>query len=591
MFIRFLVFLALLSTLAWQPAAAQQPGAELDRSRIAEGETITLTLSVPGDLDGEPDLTPLAGEFDILDRSQSSHTSIINGRMDSRRVWQLVLAPKRVGSLQVPALQVGTGRTQPLSLQVLPAGSKAAGNDSPKLFVEVEITPQSPYVQQQVIYIVRIFSRVTLRKAGLSEPEVEGALLERMGEDRAYRLQRDGHHYQIIERRYALYPQRSGRLSIAGPVLSATVPVEKRRRRGMNDRFFGRDPFDNFPGMGNLFQETRTMRVRGKDLELEVQPQPAGLSGPWLPAQNLTLQQSWTPEPAQFRVGEPVTRTLTLRARGLTASQLPDLEPPAVPGLKVYPDRPQTRSEAVNGGIEAVKEIKAALVPSRAGRFQLPEIRLAWWDTLAGREQTEVIPALDIEVLPAANGTAAASPPPMPATVLPAEEEAAADPAPLTAVSPSTTGAAGYWPWVAAALGVAWLLTLALWLQERRRGRSRKAEPAQLSKAAPSPSLREIERTFRAGDPRAARQALLAWATARWPQRPPKGLDSLARRLDSVPATAALQALDQALYAPGSSPWEGAAAWRNLAPALKGGDRKRETKGKTALPELYPESG
>ena len=463
---------------------------------------------------------------------------------------------------------------------------------SPKLFVEVEVTPQSPYVQQQVVYTVRIFSRAALRQAGLSEPQVDGALLERLGEDRSYRLQRDGQRYQVIERRYALYPQRSGHLSIAGPVLSASVPVEKRRRRSMNDRFFGRDPFDNFPDMGSLFQETRTMRVRGKNLELEVQPQPAGLSGPWLPAQSLTLEQSWTPEPAELRVGEPVTRTLTLRARGLTASQLPDLEPPAVPGLKVYPDRPQTRSEAVNGGIEAVKEIKAALVPNRAGRFELPEIRLAWWDTLAGRERTAVIPARDIEVLPAANGTAAAAPPPAPTMPLPVTETESTAPAPQTAVAPPATGvAAGYWPWVAAVLGAAWLLTLALWLRERKRGRGRKAEKAQGGKTAPSLSPREIERACRTGDPRAARQALLAWAAARWPQRPPKGLDGLARRLDFGPAAAALRALDQMLYAPGGGSWDGAAAWRDLAPALKGGVAEKTEVGKVALPELYPESG
>ena len=69
MLIRFLISLALLGTLAWQPAAAQEPVAELDRSRIAEGETTTLTLSVPGDQDGEPDIAPLEQEFDILDRS------------------------------------------------------------------------------------------------------------------------------------------------------------------------------------------------------------------------------------------------------------------------------------------------------------------------------------------------------------------------------------------------------------------------------------------------------------------------------------------------------------------------------------------
>jgi len=590
MFTRLLLSLTLLATLAWQSALAQEPVAELDRSRIVEGETVTLSISIPGDLDGEPDLAPLEREFDILDRGQSSHTSIINGRVDSRRVWQLVLAPRKQGRQQIPALQVGTAATRPLQLEVLPAGSRAPGADSPKLFLEVEATPESPYVQQQVVYTIKIFSRVPLRQAGLSEPQVEGALLERLGEDRTYRVQRDGQRYNVIERRYALYPQASGKLTITGPVLSASVPVESRRRRGS---LFGRDPFDNFPNfgpdMGSLFQETRSMRMRGKNLELEVQPQPADFTGPWLPAQSLTLRQSWSPDPPEFRVGEPVTRTLTLRARGLAPSQLPDLEPPQVPGLKVYPDQPQSRNEETDGGIEAVKEIKAALVPSRAGRFELPEVRLSWWDTLAGRKRTEVIPARTIEVLPGTAESTAATAPPAPVTAAPtAEPEPAAPPAQSAATPAAISTTAGYWPWIAAALGSAWLLTLALWLWERsRRGKSRQQpqpKPVTLSTSA-------VERACRAGDPRAAREALLAWSQARWPEGPPKGLEGLAQRLGHRQASTTLQGLDQSLYAPDGAAWDGPAAWRILAPALKGGSRQQSPEGSAALPELYPERG
>ncbi len=384
---------------------AEGPEAELDRNRIVEGETINFTLTVPGDVDGEPDFTPLEQDFDILDRAQSNHTSIVNGRMSSQRVWRLVLAPKTRGLLTVPPIPVGRLQSLPPGgLKVLPAGSQDAGTESPPVFIEVEATPESPFVQGQLVYKVRILHRVKLREGTLSDPGVQGALLERLGEDTSYRAFRNGHNYNVIERRYAVFPQQSGRLVIEGPVLSASVAVNNQRRRGLSQRFFGRDPFADFPDIGGFFQETQPVRVRGKRLEVDVKPQPAGATGVWLPAQSLTLTESWTPETGEFRVGEPVTRTLTLEARGLSDAQLPDLEMPSVDGLKIYPDQPQAEQNLVEGTLQATKRIKAALVPTRPGRFDLPEIRVNWWDTDTDQAQTAVVPARNIEVLPVVAG-------------------------------------------------------------------------------------------------------------------------------------------------------------------------------------------
>jgi hypothetical protein len=341
-------------------AAVPKPLLELDRTRIVDGESVMLSLSAPGDLPGEPNLEPLSQDFDVLNQSQSSQTSIINGQISSQRTWQLLLAPKKTGQLTIPPLYIGNARTDSLSLQVLPAGSQTAKGEDPKLFIEVEAQPQSPYVQQQVIYTVRIFMREQPQQASLSDPKADNALLQRMGEDSTDSRYRDGKRYQVIERRYSLFPQASGNLRIDPPVLSAALPVTQQRHNSRFSSLFGRDPF---PGMGGLFQETRPVRVRGKTLELAVQPQPATMNGLWLPAESLTLEEQWNPADAPLRVGEPITRTITIRARGLSDAQLPELPAPSLATLKTYPDQPQGESKAVNGAIESVKHLKTALIP------------------------------------------------------------------------------------------------------------------------------------------------------------------------------------------------------------------------------------
>ncbi len=570
-------------------SAGQGPDAELDRNRIADGESVTLTLTVPGDLDGEPDFTPLTQDFDILGQAQSSHTSIINGRMDSKRVWRLTLAPKRTGRLALPPIPVGGLQSRPQTLEVTEAGSPAAGGEAPQAFIEVQSDPQTPYVQGQVIYTVRIFHRVKLREGSLSDPAADGMPVERLGEDRSYQEFRHGHRYSVIERRYALFPQHSGELTIEPPLLSAGVLVQSRRSGGsLAQRMFGQDPFGD---MNGFFQETRPLRVRGKPLTLQVRPQPANVAGAWLPARSLSLEESWSPEDG-FRVGEPVTRTISLRARGLTDSQLPDLQAPTVDGLKVYVDRPQGQTGPADGGLEAMKEFKAALVPTREGRIELPETRIEWWDTVADQPRVAVLPARSIQVLPALMS----EPPPGPEPAETAgQHPVAASPAaqadtPSPLPSAGTGDGPGHWPWIAAGLAAAWLLTLLLWLRERRR---RVGEvPAGGPKAhAPKADVSAVRQACRGQSPAKARQALLEWARAAWPQHPPAGLSELALRLANEDAATALRELDAVLYAADGGSWDGDGAWRRLDEALKQSATSDAVTDDGPLPPLYPQTG
>jgi hypothetical protein len=150
---------------------------------------------------------------------------------------------------------------------------------------------------------------------------------------------------------------------------------------------------------------------------------------------------------------------------------------------------------------------------------------------------------------------------------------------------------AGYWPWIAALLALAWLFSTALWLRARAANiggaGSRPERPAAAPTPQPGKALTRLEKACRANDARAARQALLEWAAARWPDHPPRRLETLGRRLDDN-ATGLLRALDQELYAPTPQGWDGGEFWRRLAPALKGSSQRRAVSTQDAvLPPLY----
>jgi len=599
-------------------ALAQELMARIDRTRIAEGETVRLQLSVPGDAQGRPDLGPLAADFDILGESQGSRINIINGRSSSTQEWQLVLMPKRSGELTIPALQLGDMQSRPLQLKVLPASASAtpASGAGQPVMLEIDADPEQPFVQGEVTYRVRILSRVPLREASLSEPHAGDAIVEQLGEDSRYTTQRNGTTYQVIERHYAIFPQHSGALKVESPVLSASVPVQGGSRRSLRQRFFGNDPFTDiqkfmgsdpfadFPDVGGMFEETRPVRIRARDVTLDVHPQPAGVQGSWLPARSLTLTEAWSPDPPVFRVGEPVTRTIALIADGLSAAQLPDLTPPVPAGMKLYPDQPQSESRAEGDSLIVTKTMQAALVPTAPGSVTLPDFTVQWWDTETQQTRVATLPGRTIEVLPASPGTnnpvtgpvapgepagstRAGAPPAAPA---PAAVPAGSTPARQSGAQPT------YWPWLAGAALAGWLLALVLWMRTRRHGRADPVKPAPPANAAPSrrqglaKSRTRLRNACLSNDPKAARAALLDGATVLWPDAPPRGLSELAARFATGSLQAEIVALDRLLYDGNAQRgWDGHSACPVLEQALVDAAADEGSGKHEALPGLYPQ--
>jgi hypothetical protein len=367
--------------------------------------------------------------------------------------------------------------------------------------------------------------------------------------------------------------------------------------------------------MDSLLQRTRPIRVRGPTVTLDVKAQPDGASTPWLPAESLQLADTWTPDLAQVRVGEPVTRAIAITAQGLSAAQLPDLVPDVPDGVKLYPDKPRNETRAEGDDLVAIKELKYALVPSVAGELTLPEMRLAWWDTAADRERVAILPARVLQVLPAGAGAETIPPPPTPRPASAAADSAAtvdADSLPLSALIPESGQGpqassevaggwmrgfpvpAGYWPWLVGIFGLLWLITLLLWLRERRLGAGALDAERKTRERSPAPSLSAarslVHHACEANDPRSARDALLYWAAACWPESTPTRIEVLAARMED-PAADVLRALDRSLYAPAAEAWHGRAAWAVLSPALLQAERDRPPLAgePVPLPPLYPQ--
>jgi hypothetical protein len=160
-------------------------------------------------------------------------------------------------------------------------------------------------------------------------------------------------------------------------------------------RFFGGDPFVG------VFDRGRPVTLKGKAVSLDVLPRPTSYSAShWLPAAGLELEDSWAEQPPEFKVGEPVSRTISIKAKGLLATLLPKLEIVEVDGVSVYPEQPATESRTDGTWVYGQSNQGMSYMPTRAGALVVPELQLSWWDTQAGVERTALLPKWSVEVLP-----------------------------------------------------------------------------------------------------------------------------------------------------------------------------------------------
>ena len=312
------------------PALAQTVTAYVDRNPIQLEETVQFVVQVKGgNSGGAPDLSALEHDFDVLGTSENTQTSIINGRSNTVTQWVSTLAPKHAGAITIHPIQVGTDFSAPLTLTVLQTGQPGQGNKARDLFIDIHVEPKDPYVQSQVTYTVKLYHAVPIREGRLEEPNSPDTLVQKLGEDRSYETILDGRRYQVIERQYAVFPQKSGEITIPPLTFTGQVPDQRSRRslfddmRGNRPRMFGTDPIDA------LFQTTRAVRARSQAVSLKVRPMPSSFTGGyWLPAEEVVLQETWAPEEMDqhaLRIGDPITRTITMVAKGVTGSELPDI--------------------------------------------------------------------------------------------------------------------------------------------------------------------------------------------------------------------------------------------------------------------------
>jgi len=553
--------MACLPLLAFAQAA---PVASLDRSKVGIGETVTLNIELSDESSESPDFAPLMADFVVLGTSTNHTLSIVNGTREARTILGVALRPRREGHLVIPALTIGGQKTQPVTVDVVATSDTGGAAANRPVSLEGKADPLTAYVGQQIDYTLRLYFAVNLADGQLGDPTVEGAEIRRIGQDANYQTMREGRRFNVVERHYAIFPQRAGTLDIQPPTFQGTAV----------------DPTDatSFFGAGSPVNAVAE-RVR---IDVRARPD-AAANGAWIPARELKLVLDGVPPDGKARVGQPITLTMRLDATGMPFEALPALSLPKLDGADVYPDKAITGGGSSGSWVTGRRQQGFAVVPTRAGKLHIPETTLHWWNVVTDKPEVATVPARDIEVA-ASNGAAPPAIVPPSAGTSGASVPAPAEAATVTGVAPATqTGST--WRLLFIAVLSLWIATVVAWfLLTRRRGaRADVAPAARPAVTRERPAHEQFLKLAVRSDLAAAEHALLQWARVVRPSV--TSLAALSGALREGPQRDAIAALQRARFADGAPPGEllrdaFAKGFDWLPPSHGGSD--------DVLPPLYP---
>ena len=371
--------------------------AQTDQVNISENEVFQLEIQTDANINDMPDLTPLQADFEVVGHgsSQISHFDGKNYVVQNSLILNLI--PKRTGILTIPELTLGKEKTNPLQIEVKPHADTIEIQNENAVIIEGEPLSQTTYQGAGLIYRAKLFERIGLTNGIFHQPYLADAQIFPLGSSSLSQEQKDGSLYQVLTQDYIIFPEKSGNDLIIEPAkfqgyYNKRHSTEQIRPFGFADSFI----YQPRPSVQKEFS------VKAKPVQITVLPQPENTKNYWwLPSTNVSLSEEWNDEQKSFKVGDPITRQVTLNAVNALGRMLPDLSFTNTNDFKVYPEEPQ-KKETIDssGNLVGIETQSFAFIPLRAGKITLPALSVSWFDVNDGQMKKATLPSKTFTVEP-----------------------------------------------------------------------------------------------------------------------------------------------------------------------------------------------
>lgn len=381
--LRWFLAVLLLLYLAAGPALAQSPlSVRVDRAEITADETVMLIVEVDLSSKAQPSLTlPVFESFAIVGQNQASQTSIINGVVSTKVVYQFRLQPRTSGTLTIPPITVTVqGQSydsDPITVEVAesakptppPAQSPADENTPTELsgqdfFVEALVSNPEPYTGEQLLYLFRFYQAVQVRgQLRYDAPELTGFWRQGEPEQTQRIVDAAGRTYQLTELSTIIFPTVTGDTEI--------------------------EPAALYIGNGAL--PTGPVQVAVQPLPANAPDDFTGAVGQFTISAEVDRLESLVNEPLNLRV--------TLTGQG-NINNIPDPTWPEPDNWRIFESTASVNSEITKGVVGGTRYYELLLIPGKAGEYTWPALTYSYFDPELGEYQTAMTDPIPVTILP-----------------------------------------------------------------------------------------------------------------------------------------------------------------------------------------------
>lgn len=397
------------------------------RKLVSVGDRFQLTYTV--NVRGAEFSGPEIKDFRMLsgpNLSTSQSYQVINGKMSQSITVSYVyyLQAFKEGNFDIPAASVEVDgeviKSDIVSIQVV-KGNAPATSSVPKnqggqqsatdalqqlesgedVFLKAYVNNRNPYQGEQVIVSYKIYTA----NIPISDIDIEklasfpGFWATNLSDNKqqiepAQEVINGREYLSAVLYQAALFPQKSGEITIEPKKLNCTAQIRTEGRRKSRDPFF--DSFFDDPFFNSQFENVR-MSIESNPVKINVKPlpvdsKPAGYSGA---VGRFNLQGSI--DNTELTVNDAATIKLEVNGSGnLELINTPDINWP--PDFETYEPKISKNIRTTTSGVSGSRTFEFLFIPRSAGNFSVGPIELSYFDPGLGKYRTLATKAFNINV-------------------------------------------------------------------------------------------------------------------------------------------------------------------------------------------------
>lgn len=144
--------------------------------------------------------------------------------------------------------------------------------------------------------------------------------------------------------------------------------------------------------------------VSSKTKTIKVKPVPQGFDvSQWLVTQNVSLDQNWSGNLNNIKVGDIIEREIIRTVAGNVSGLIPALVWGTINGVSTYIGRSEVNDNRTRTSISADRTDRITYLFEREGELVIPAMEISWWNPVQNRAYKRTLEEIKINVQPNPN--------------------------------------------------------------------------------------------------------------------------------------------------------------------------------------------